>query len=124
MAHFDTWLDNLLDKVQPLYIDVGLYVRVFSAPDPAKIDSFRVESEFYADDDPLIRLARVAQHGQAVAPDALDAALAQGANRSGYAECLRMGINLLRGASAFWRGEASEPPDVQQNTSWRHANAT
>jgi hypothetical protein len=119
MQDFDGWLDNLLDKIQPLYIDINLYTRVFTAPDPAKTAAFRVETDFYNDEDPLIVLARAASRGEAVMIGDLENALQEEANQSGYAECLRMGVNLLRRASAF--EDATEPPDMKQNTKWRVA---
>ncbi len=88
---FDGWLDRLLDQVQPLYIDIGLYVRVFTAPDPEKIAAYRVESDFYRDDDPMIRLARAVQQGKDASAAEIDDALASDENRSGYGECLRKG---------------------------------
>ena len=33
---------------------------------------------------------------------------------SGYARCLKMGVEVLRQASRFWRGETDETPDVSQ----------
>lgn len=114
---FDAWLDALLAKVQPLYIDIALYVRVFEHPDPQKTAFYRVESDFYRDDDALIQLARRAQGGDAIGAE-IEAAL-NGDNRSGYAQCLRRSVQLLREASQFWRGERDTPPDVRQDTNWK-----
>lgn len=119
MENFDSWLDNLLSKIQPLYIDIALYVRVFQNPDPQKMEQFKVESEFYCDDDPLIQLARRVQNGGNFLPEELERALQADVNRSGFAECLRRGVLLLREASAFWRGDISDPPDVTQNKHWK-----
>lgn len=115
MQNFDDWLDNLLDKIQPLYIDIALYSRVFAHPDPQKIAAFSVEERFYRDDDPILLLARRVQSGDSVSPGELDAALLPEANRSGFGECVRLGVQLLREAAQFWRGEKAEPPDVKQN---------
>ena len=109
-ANFDDWLDNLIDKVQPLYIDVELYVRVWNAPDPAKIAAYEIETTFYRADDAMIGLAR---RDGAISPRELDVALAN-PGASGYARCLKMGVEVLREASRFWRGETDATPDVSQ----------
>ncbi|MBW3623144.1 MAG: hypothetical protein KY468_07000 [Armatimonadetes bacterium] len=119
MNDFDGWLDNVLSRIQPLYIDIGLYVRVFHQPDPQKMEAYRVETAFYRDEDPVIRLARAVQRGHRPGKEELDAAVDSPENRSGYATCLSMGVRLMREASAFWRGEVPEPPDVKQSHLWR-----
>jgi hypothetical protein len=118
MQNFDAWLDNLINRVQPLYIDIAMYVRVFQNPDPQKMETYQVESSFYSDDDALIQLARRVQRGNIFSQDEMETAL-NTPNRSGYSECLRMSVNLLREASAFWNGQRDTPPDVTQDTSWR-----
>jgi hypothetical protein len=114
MDNFDAWLDNLLDRVQPLYVDIGLYVEVFNNPDAQKMETYRVESDFYRDTDPIITLVRAVQHGEQITQSDLQTALDSENNKSGYATCLTMGVRLLREASAFWRGDLPEPPDVKQ----------
>ena len=121
MDDFEGWLDRVLAKIQPLYIDIGLYVRVFHAPDPQKMEAYQVESAFYRDADPVIALARAVQRGYRPDNSELDAAVDSPENRSGYATCLGMGVRLMREASAFWRGEVPEPPDVRQSHLWRNA---
>jgi hypothetical protein len=116
--NLDDWLDNLIRKVQPLYIDIGIYTEVFDHPDPAKMARYQVESAFYDAGDPAIRLARAIQRGESVTPTELDAALAPGANHSGYARCLELGSGSLRIASAFWRGDSADLPDLKQNFRW------
>ena len=111
--NFDEWLDNLLDKVQPLYIDVGLYVSVWSDPDPAKIAAYEVETTFYGKDDAIIRLARRIQNGESIEQSELDKVLAA-PGASHYAECLQIGVRVLREATQFWRGETDQTPDVSQ----------
>lgn len=119
MNDFDGWLNKVLSKIQPLYIDIGLYVSVFHHPDPQKMDAYQVETAFYRDEDPVIRLSRAVQGGHQPDSDELDAAVDSPENRSGYATCLSMGVRLMREASAFWRGEVPEPPDVKQSHLWR-----
>jgi hypothetical protein len=112
----EAWLDNLLGKVQPLYIDVGIYSEVFMNPDPAKMKTYAVETEFYLDSDPSIVLARKVQKGEEIDAASLEAALGDGENTSGFALCLVLGIKLLREVSAYWRGDRSEPPDIRQDS--------
>ena len=113
--NLDAWLDNLIAHVQPLYLDIEIYTRIFAQPDPQKMLQYQVESAFYLESDPLIGLARALQHGQPAAPAELEAALAENANRSGYGRTLELGMNALRKTSAYWRGETSEMPDLKQN---------
>lgn len=110
----DGWLDRLFARVQPLYVDIDRYVRVFERPDPEMARRFGVEDAFYRADDPLVRLARAAQRGKPAGADGLDAALADGVNLGGYGRALALGMARLRTASAYWRGEMGEPPDLRQ----------
>jgi hypothetical protein len=121
---FDAWLENLIDKVQPLYLDVQLYASVFENPDPRKMERYQVESAFYRMSDPLISLAQSLLHGDSIEPGALNAAMLEGANQSGYARTLELGVHALRGASSFWRGETPEPPDLKQGYRWTPKPAT
>lgn len=113
------WLDRLLDTVQPLYLDLDLYTRVVLHPDPAKMEAFGVTTTFYRREDPLILVARKVHRGEAVDPAGFDAAMREGANASHYGKCLEIGLRCLREASAFWRGERSEPPDIRQWEAWK-----
>lgn len=103
------WLDRLFALVQPLYLDVDLWVRVFQRPDPAKQERYLVETAFYRAEDPAIRAARVLQRGDQVGVDQVRRALAPGANASRYGQALETGMRYLRAASAFWRGELDLP---------------
>lgn len=114
MDNFDAWLDNLLQKIQPLYIDINLYTRVFQNPDSQKTKEYKVETDFYCDADSIIQSARAIQRGVAVSSAQIDEAVAA-PHRSGYAECLKRGVLLLREVSKYWRGELSSPPDITQN---------
>jgi hypothetical protein len=110
----DGWLDSLIAHVQPLYVDVRTFVRVFAAPDPDKMRTYGVEDAFYLEDDPAIRAARSAQAGQAIRASELAAALDEAANTSGYAKAVCRGVQRMGQASAFWRGEDDTTPDLQQ----------
>jgi hypothetical protein len=99
------WLDRLAEQLQPYYLDVALWVKVFQQPDPALLQRYMVETAFYREDDPAIKLARAAQEGEPPAQEALDAALAPGANAGRYGQAVETAVRYLRGASAYWRGE-------------------
>jgi hypothetical protein len=113
-SNFDGWFNNLVERVQPLYIDINLYVSVFQAPDSELMQRYRVETDFYRRDDPIIRLARRVQAGASISQAELDAALSDEANRSGYGKGLRLSIVSLRQAAAFLAGRSQSLPDVTQ----------
>jgi hypothetical protein len=117
--NIEEWLDRLFGRVQPLYIDIDLYVRVAVAPDAAKMQRYRVETEFYVASDPVIAAARVIRRGTQPTQAQIDVALADDANRGGYGRSVALGIQRLREASAFWRGEVSETPDLKQSVRWK-----
>jgi hypothetical protein len=114
-GNLDAWLDNLIAHVQPLYLSIEIYTRIFAQPDPQKMQHYQVETAFYLESDPIIRLARALQAGQSPTPAGLEEALAENANRSGYGRTLELGMNALRKTSAYWRGETPELPDLKQN---------
>jgi hypothetical protein len=103
------WLDRLFGAVQPLYLDVDLWVQVFQRPEPAKQERFLVETAFYRADDPAIRVARALQAGQPVGAAQVESALRAEANESRYGQALQTGVRYLRAASAFWRREIEWP---------------
>lgn len=121
--HVLEWLDRLTMLLQPFYLDIDLWARVFRAPDPAKMERYLVETVFYRTVDPAIQVARALQRGEAVSTAQVQRALEPGANESRYGQALETGIRYLRAASAFWRGAIDEPtlkdaldfgkPDVQ-----------
>ncbi len=111
---FDAWLDNLFARVQPLYLDIQMYTRVFEQPDPAKMACYAVTTRFYCDDDPIVMLARAVHGGAAATPDSLDSACEERANRGGYGQAVALSLRCLRHASRFWRGESATLPDLSQ----------
>lgn len=112
--NLDEWLDNLLARVQPLYIDIRAFVEVFLSPDPRKMEEYGVEDEFYLETDPAIRVARTLQNGGDVTRNELLESLRESDNSSGYAKALCIGMTCLVEASSFWNAERSDPPDVRQ----------
>ena len=109
----DGWLDNLIARVQPLYVNVRTFVRVFTAPDPEKMRVYGVKDAFYLESDPAIRLARRAQASEAIRASELPTVLDEMANASAYAKAICRGLQRLREASAFWRGECETTPDLR-----------
>lgn len=109
----EAWLDNLFAKVQPLYVDINIYTQAFHDPDPEKMKRYRVETEFYLDDDPAVRVARALQRGDEVTEAHYEAALGEDANQGGYGRALALSMRTLREASVYWRGQG-DMPDVSQ----------
>lgn len=106
VANLEAWLDNLFDKVQPLYLDVDLWVKVFNHPDPQKQRTLALSETFYRDDDPAIQAAREIQEKGSLSLALREAVFTRGESTSQYGEVLQLGLSYLRSASAFWRGEA------------------
>lgn len=113
-ADLDAWLDNLLERVQPLYIDVRTFVAAYQSPDPEKMRAYGVETEFYRADDPAIAIARAVQAGATPTATDLAAALAEGANHSGYARAVCRNLERYRQVSAYWQGHTDTTPDIRQ----------
>ncbi|MDX1931841.1 MAG: hypothetical protein SFU56_04480 [Capsulimonadales bacterium] len=111
---FSGWLDRLIAQVQPLYLEIDLYTRVFQQPDPEKIAAFEVETSFYRRDDPAIVCARAIAAGATPSQEEIDAAVASSANASGYGQAVALGVRTLRAASEYRRGEREEPPSLKQ----------
>lgn len=108
------WLDRLFDRLQPLYLSLDLYARVYANPDPAKMAVYEVETTFYRADDPVVRVARAAQRGQRLAGAEIEAALAPDANHGEYGRAVALALRRLREASAYWDRRTDNPPDVRQ----------
>jgi hypothetical protein len=103
--HMEDWLENLFRTVQPAFVGIERWVRVFQHSDPQKIEAFEVRTSFYRTDDPGIRVARALQHGAPVADDARQAAFADNAHTCHYGHILQTGLEYLRKAGQFWRRE-------------------
>lgn len=104
-ADIDSWLDKLFDALQLLYIQIELYVNVFTNPDLAKIRQYEVQTTFYDINDPAIIAARTIQRGESVSDEQARAALSVEANRSSYGQALALSIEYLRRGSSYWQGE-------------------
>lgn len=105
VEHLDSWLDNLFLKVQPLYLDVNLWVRVYNYPDPAKIVEYAVKTDFYDVNDPTISAAQALRSGGALDADLSRAVMHDHKWSCVYGSVLQLGLELLESASRFWNGE-------------------
>ena len=76
--------------------------------------AYEVETTFYCADDPVVRAARAAQNGRRPAAGAIEAALAENANRGEYGRAVALALCRLRDASAYWERRTDELPKVQQ----------
>jgi len=108
MDNMADWLDNLFALVQPFFVDVDRWVRVYQHPDPKKIEDFGIRTTFYRPDDPTIRAARALQHGKLVDAQTREAVFDQGTHVCVYGQILQVGIMYIRAAAAFWRGETKD----------------
>ncbi|HEY6256275.1 MAG TPA: hypothetical protein VIY51_10840 [Xanthobacteraceae bacterium] len=104
--HMEDWLENLFRTVQPSFVGIDRWVRVYNQPDPQKIEAFGVRTSFYRPDDPPIRVARALQRGEPVDAAARQAVFAEGTHACYYGHILQTGLDYLRKASQFWRGES------------------
>ena len=105
--HMEDWLENLFRTVQPAFVGVDRWVRVFNQPDPAKIEAYEVRTSFYRPDDPTIKAARGLQRGDQVDAATRQAVFLDGVHTCYYAHILQTGLAYIRKASLFWRGETS-----------------
>ena len=124
MDNFEAWVANLFAKVQPLYLDVDLWVRVYNHPDPAKIAAYGVRTDFYDPSDPSILAARALQAGTIVDPGLHAQVFGKRAFRCAYGEVLQVGLDYLRNATRYWRHEApvlASPNDVHQKAALEKA---
>jgi hypothetical protein len=113
-GNIDAWLDRLLDTVQPLYVDIETYVRVFAEPEPEKLRQFGVTTVFYREDDPAVMLARGIQNNRAVTQEQINAGLDPQANHGGYGHAIALSMQRLREASAWWNDASHPLPDLHQ----------
>ena len=105
--HMEDWLENLFRTVQPAFVGVDRWVRVFNEADPKKIEAYEVRTAFYRPDDPAIRAARALQRGEQVDAATRQAVFADGTHTCYYGHILQTGLEYTRKASQFWRGETS-----------------
>lgn len=100
--HVESWLDNVLDRYQPLYVDMQRYAEAYSHPDPLKMQRFIVDMNFYDRTDALIRFARGIQHGTLDPTIVLEIALKEAETQSLYARALARAYRYILAASDFF----------------------
>jgi hypothetical protein len=102
------WLDNLFRLVQPYFVDVEKWVKIYQHPDPKKIEEYRIRTMFYRQDCPTIRAARALQRGKPVDAETRKAVFEDGRYACVYAQILQVSLKYMRLAADFWRGESKE----------------
>ncbi|HTJ57921.1 MAG TPA: hypothetical protein VL418_10205 [Devosiaceae bacterium] len=101
---FLAWQDHVFDYMQPRYLDTQIWIDAFTTPDPALIEEFGVETNFYRDDDPMIEVARAIHAGGSVSQSAIEAASRDGLNQSMYGQALELSLRYLVNGTDFWHG--------------------
>ena len=108
MDNMADWLDNLFRLVQPFFVDVDHWVKVYQHPDPNKIESYGIRTMFYRPDDPTICAARALQHSKSVDEETRKAVFDAGTYVCVYGQILQVGLKYMRAAAQFWRGETKD----------------
>jgi hypothetical protein len=102
------WIERLIEARQEWRVDITRYARAFADPDPDKVRRYIEEINFYDPDEPLIRLARSLQAGEADPSVDLDQALRPDAVESKYGLALRRGFGYLDAASSFFQRDIAD----------------
>lgn len=98
------WIGQFYSRKQQFYVDLVRYDKAINDPDPEKVKTYIVEDNFYDADDPIINAARRLQHGEAISPEDVDAAIKAG-GASHYAQALMIGMRYLQAASDFFTSD-------------------
>ena len=104
----ETWLDHVLDRYQPLYVDLQRYADAYSHPDAAKMQRFIVDMNFYDRTDPLLRFVRAVQQGTYDSTIILESALKAAETQSLYARALARAFRYISAASDFFLEKIGE----------------
>jgi hypothetical protein len=102
------WLERLFATRQQFYVDIERYAEAFADPDPDKMKRFVHDVNFYDGTDPIIRLARSLQRGEADEPIDLNDAIEAAASQSQYAQALRKGYLYTQAASEYFERRLDE----------------
>lgn len=121
----DAWLDGIVEAIQPVTVDIQRLVEAQNRPDPAMLERFKLEEEFYSSADPVIALAEKVRGGGRPGQDEIDAALDVTVNKSVYGRALAVGIQYMREGTRFWRGEteALDTPNYNTSAFWAKQRA-
>lgn len=99
--NIEGWLENLLTLQQRYGVNLQRYSQIFAQPDPAKVRRYITERNFYAENDPHIRVARAVQHRDELRVSYVTRAL-QVTPTSHYGLTLKRGYDSLLAASNFF----------------------
>ncbi|MHA7874249.1 hypothetical protein [Roseivivax sp.] len=107
-ASFMVWFNNMMDYIQPNYLDSAHWVKAFNDPDPALMEKYAIETKFYLDDDPIIEVVRAIHAGKSVSQGAIEAASAEDTNQSMYGQGLELSLRYLLNGTDYWQGRADQ----------------
>ena len=102
------WISKLMKWRQANGPLLRRYAEVYRSPDPAKTQRFIDDVNFYDNIDPVIRLARSLQHGEAEKTIDLDQAVEAAESQSQYSRALRKGFLYLQVANAYFTHAINE----------------
>lgn len=103
----DAWLDKLHARHQEQIIGLERYAEAVLSPDPLKVERFITDTQFYREEDPVLRLCERLRAGERPSPQEVEAAVAAEAT-SQYAQAVVTGFGYLRSASAFFEGRIDQ----------------
>jgi hypothetical protein len=101
--NIEGWFDKLDIKLRERTAHMDRYAEVLMNPDPAKVEQFVSDTNFYNDEDAIIQLAQLLRKGEQPSQEEIEAALAT-EPRSDYGQALKQGIGNLLSASDFFLG--------------------
>jgi len=97
----DDWFGAYEDQYQKLSEQLEVYIEAFLHPDPAKMQYYAEESNFYNPEDGIIRLVRDLQHRGSSEID-LEKAVEDARSQSHYAQGLSRSYRFNRSAQQFF----------------------
>ncbi len=107
-ASLNEWLDAYSDEYQKLSENLEVYIEAFVDPDPVKINRYVEETNFYNEEDEIIRLVRQIQRkgtANATSPINLENALERAKSQSHYAQGLARSYDFIRSANKYFLEE-------------------
>jgi hypothetical protein len=101
------WFDKLHAKHQEQTIHLDRYAEAVMTPEPDKVKRFIEDTNFYSEEDAIIRLSQALRQGAKPTQEEIEAAFAAEPT-SHYAHAVKMGFGYLRSASAYFLGEIDQ----------------
>ncbi|CAN5378614.1 hypothetical protein BH23BAC1_BH23BAC1_49830 [soil metagenome] len=105
---FEKWLKIFLERRQKYSEDYRVYIDAYQNPNPEKMQKYIYDTNFYNEDDELIRLARSLQKGSAEKNISINEAIEKAENQSHYAQALYKGMLYLKAANDFYEGRENK----------------